>query len=137
MDSYRVSQAAALLGVSDDSVRRLIDAGTLPATKDEAGRTVVAGPDLAVYAASRPSALEAHFGGEVSARNRLVGIVTDVRSDSVMSQVQLRCGPFTITSLISTDAVRAQGLEVGRLAVAVIKSTTVILETAPQEKNTR
>lgn len=130
MDQFRVSQAAALLGISDDSVRRLLDAGTLPSGSDDAGRLVIPGDALAAFADSRPSAIDASFGADISARNRLVGIITDVRSDAVMSQVQLRCGPFTITSLISTDAVHAQGLTVGRMAVAIIKSTTVMIETS-------
>lgn len=132
MQGYRISQAAALLGVSDDTVRRLVDAGRLPTSSDEAGRKIVPGPDLAAYAESQPTMADVGLGHQVSARNRLVGIVTKVTSDTVMSEVQLRCGPFTITSLISTDSVRRLGLAVGRPAVAVIKATTVIVETEEQ-----
>ncbi|TDO94576.1 TOBE domain-containing protein [Enemella evansiae] len=128
MRNYRVSEAAALLGVSDDTVRRLVDSGQVPAETDSAGRLTIPGPDLAAYAESRPQAAEDPFGGALSARNRLTGIVTEVRTDGVMGQVQLRCGPHRITSLISADSVRDLGLEPGALAVAVIKATTVIIE---------
>lgn len=134
MVAYRIAEAAALLGVSDDTVRRLVDAKKLPAGVDEQNRKVVDGAALAAYADSQPSAPEDTFGSKVSARNRLVGLVTQVRTDGVMGQVQLRCGSFTITSLISADSVRELGLEVGSLAVAVVKSTNVIIETPEETK---
>ena len=62
------------------------------------------------------------------ARNRMVGLVTDVRVDAVMAQVQMRCGPFTITSLMSADSARDLDLRRGVLAAAVVKSTTVVVE---------
>ena len=64
-----------------------------------------------------------------SARNRFVGLVTEVISDTVMSQVELQCGPFRVVSLLSTEAVRELGLEPGSVAVAVVKATNVIVET--------
>jgi molybdopterin-binding protein len=64
-----------------------------------------------------------------SARNRFVGLVTDVQMDGVMAQVELQCGPFRVVSLMSSEAVRDLQLEQGSVAVAVIKSTTVIVET--------
>ena len=69
-------------------------------------------------------------GGQTSARNRLVGLVTKVTSDRVMSQVEMQCGPFRIVSLMSTEAVGDLGLEPGVVAVAVVKATTVIVEAA-------
>ena len=64
-----------------------------------------------------------------SARNRLVGLVTAVTADTVMAQVEMQCGPHRVVSLMSTEAVRELGLEPGVLAVAVIKSTNVVVET--------
>jgi molybdopterin-binding protein len=64
-----------------------------------------------------------------SARNRFVGLVTQVVSDKVMSQVELQCGPFRVVSLMSTEAVRELALEPGSVAVAVVKATNVMLET--------
>lgn len=129
MVEYRIAEAATLLGTSDDTVRRLVDAGKLPSHLDAQQRKVIGGAALAAYAAAQPSAHEETFGSKVSARNRLVGLVTEVKTDGVMGQVKMRCGPFTLTSLISADSVRELGLEPGSLAVAVVKSTNVIIET--------
>ena len=73
-------------------------------------------------------------GGVVSsARNRFVGLVTDIKADAVMAQVELQCGPFRVVSLMSSEAVRDLGIELGSVAVAVIKSTNVIVETTKGE----
>ena len=129
MAEFRIAEASALLGVSDDTVRRLIDAGRLPERLDTHNRKGIDGAALAAYAAAQPSAPEETFGSKVSARNRLVGLVTEVKTDGVMGQVKMRCGPYTITSLISADSVRELELQPGSLAVAVVKSTNVIIET--------
>lgn len=129
MAEFRIAEASALLGVSDDTVRRLIDAGRLPERLDTRNRKVIDGAALAAYAAAQPSAPEETFGSKISARNRLVGLVTEVKTDGVMGQVKMRCGPYTITSLISADSLRELELQPGSLAVAVVKSTNVIIET--------
>jgi len=64
-----------------------------------------------------------------SDRNRFAGLVTRVVTDTVMAQVEMQCGPFTVVSLMSSDAVRELKLEPGSIAVAVVKATTVIVET--------
>jgi molybdopterin-binding protein len=64
-----------------------------------------------------------------SARNRFVGLVTSIVADTVMAQVELQCGPFRVVSLMSSEAVRELGLEVGDRALAVVKATTVVVET--------
>ena len=125
---YRISEAAVLLGVSDDTVRRWVAAGTLAVTQDSAGRQVVDGADLAREAARIATPTEDPTGIGSSARNRFTGLVTKVTSDTVMSQVELQCGRNRVVSLMSTEAVRELGLEVGSLAVAVVKATTVIVE---------
>lgn len=129
MTQIRISQAAQLLGVSDDTVRRLIDQGVLDAEKDDAGRKVIAGADLAAYARDSATAAQDPSGIGRSARNRLVGLVTSITQDTVMAQVEMQAGPHRVVSLISAEAVRDLDLAVGSLAVAVIKSTNVIIET--------
>ncbi|WP_072802097.1 TOBE domain-containing protein [Rhodococcoides yunnanense] len=124
----RVKDAAALLGVSDDTVRRWIDSDALVSHKDDSGRKVVDGPDLARFAREHASPPPDPTGTGSSARNRLVGLVTKVTSDTVMSEVEMQCGPFTVVSLMSTESVRTLELEPGKLAVAVVKATTVIVE---------
>ena len=128
MPQYRISQAAALLGVSDDTVRRWIDSGRLPATVGE-GPTTIDGADLAARAQLVATAPDLGTPVAESARNRLTGIVTRVVKDTVMSQVDLQCGPFRIVSLMSTEAATELGLEPGVLAVAAVKSTNVVIET--------
>jgi molybdopterin-binding protein len=129
----RIRDAASFLGVSDDTVRRLVDAGVLHASTDETGRKVIDGLSLAQYARDNSAATPEPFGVSSSARNRFVGLVTEIKSDDVMSQVELQCGPYRVVSLLSTEAVRDLGLERGSVAVAVIKSTNVILETGKDE----
>lgn len=123
---FRISEAADLLGVSVDTVRRWIDAGRLPAVRDENGHRTVDGVDLAGFV--RSQAANDEQGSESSARNRLRGIVTAVVKDTVMAQVDIQAGPFRVVSLMSREAVEALDLRVGSVAVAVIKSTTVVVE---------
>lgn len=129
MPAIRIRDAAAVLGVSDDTVRRWIDSGALASFNDESGRKVIAGDVLAEFARDHASPPPDPLGVGSSARNRLVGLVTKVTADQVMSEVQMQCGPFTVVSLMSTESARQLGLEAGVLAVAVIKATNVIIET--------
>ena len=128
MTQMRVSEAAELLAVSPDTVRRWIEGGRLSATKGE-GVTLVDGTDLARLAqevAHPPTVGVVH---DESARNRMRGIVTEVQRDGVMAQVSLQAGPFRVVSLMSREAADALGLEAGVVAVASIKSTNVVIGT--------
>jgi len=126
---FRVSEAAALLGVSDDTVRRWADSGRLTLVKGENGPSLVDGVELAALAQSNAQDAATETGGSrSSARNRLRGIVTKVTKDTVMAQVELQAGPFRVVSLMSREAVDDLGLEVGSLAIASVKSTTVVVE---------
>ncbi len=129
MTDYRVAEAAELLGVSTDTVRRWIDGGRVAARTEE-GRTVVPGADLAALAASLVDDAERERtrSGEVSARNRMTGIVTRVLADTVMAQVEMVCGPYRVVSLMSAEAAAELGLEPGARAIASVKSTNVVVE---------
>ncbi|MFC9515624.1 molybdopterin-binding protein [Nocardiaceae bacterium NPDC056970] len=130
MPDIRIRDAAQLLGVSDDTVRRWIDAGTLASHKDEAGRMVVDGRQLAEFARAHAApAPENPLGVGSSARNRFTGLVTRVVADGVMAQVEMQCGPFSVVSLMSAESATELKLEPGSIAVAVVKATTVIVET--------
>ena len=135
MTEFRISEAAALLGVSDDTVRRWGDTGKLRIRKADSGRQVVEGVDLVplMTDAAADSPLEAAFPhARASARNRLTGIITAVTKDTVMAQVDLQAGPFRIVSLMSREAADELGLEPGMLAVASVKATVVVVE-LPEE----
>ena len=123
--SYRIAEAAALLGVSDDTVRRWVDSGRLPARREGSGPAVVDGADLARVATALHEAPEHGATRGSSARNRLAGIVTRVVRDTVMAQVEIQAGPFRLVSLMSREAADELGLEVGVRAVATVKATQV------------
>jgi molybdopterin-binding protein len=125
--TYRIAEAAALLGVSDDTVRRWIDGGRLPAHRDGNGPAMVDGADLALVATQLR---EAPVPGTTpsSARNRLAGIVTRVVRDTVMAQVEIQAGPFRLVSLMSREAADELGLEIGVRAVATVKATQVSVD---------
>jgi len=133
MPQMRIRDAAGFLGVSDDTVRRWIEVGSLTSTNDASGRKVIDGYELAMFARSQSTTAPNPLGVASSARNRFVGLVTDIRVDAVMAQVELQCGPFRVVSLMSSDAVRELKLVLGSVAVAVVKSTTVIVETPEGE----
>ena len=126
----RIRDAADLLGVSDDTVRRWIDDGVLPSSHDQSGRKIIPGDALAEFAVAHSgSAPKDPLSVASSARNRFTGLVTRVVIDGVMAQVEMKCGPFTVVSLMSAEAARELELEPGSVAVAVVKATTVIVET--------
>jgi molybdopterin-binding protein len=125
--TYRIADAAELLGVSDDTVRRWIDSGRLPASREGGGPAVVDGVDLARLASRLREAPEPGATPS-SARNRLTGIVTNVVKDTVMAQVEIQAGPFRVVSLMSREAADELGLEVGVRAVATVKATQVSVD---------
>lgn len=127
MPSYKIADAARLLGVSDDTVRRWIDQGGLP-TADGAP-IQIPGEALAERATELARAASDPTDVLSSARNRFVGLVTRVQVDGLMAQVDIQAGPHRVVSLLSAEAVADLGLEVGSLAVAVVKATNVIVET--------
>lgn len=128
MTDLRVSEAADLLGVSDDTIRRWADAGRITISKADSGRQVVDGAELAALAQEIASGSALEAAARVSTRNRITGIVTRVTKDTVMAQVELQAGRFRIVSLISREAVDELGLEVGSVAAATVKATSVGIE---------
>jgi molybdopterin-binding protein len=131
MAVYRFAEAAALLGVSDDTMRRWSEGGRFETSRTSDGHAGVEGVELAALArdvAALPTDAPQASPNRTSARNSLRGIVTAVKRDAVMAQVDMCCGPYRVVSLMSREAADALGLEPGVIAVASIKATNVVVE---------
>lgn len=138
MPTFRIKEAAELLGVSDDTLRRWAEAGRIEASTD-GGRLTVSGADLARLAEDLAATSERPRERRVvaaSARNRFTGLVTKVTRDSVMAQVEIQAGPHRVVSLMSREAADELQLEPGVIAVAAIKATNVVVE-VPEASATR
>jgi molybdopterin-binding protein len=128
MQGFRMGEAAALLGVSVDTVRRWADDGRLKTSRTGGGHRLVDAPDLARLAKELGDAPEPGTTVGASARNRFTGLVTRVERDGVMAQVDIQAGPFRVVSLMSREAADELGLEPGVVAVATVKATNVVVE---------
>lgn len=127
MQSYTIGQAARLLGVSPDTARRWADAGRVETHRDESGRRLIAGPDLAAFSVELAAQSQGEEGEEpyTSVRNSFPGIVTAVKLGDIAAQVEIQAGPHRLVSLLTREAVEELGLEVGMRATARVKSTSV------------
>jgi molybdopterin-binding protein len=131
MPMFRIKEAADLLGVSDDTVRRWADGGRIETTTDDSGRQAIDGAMLARFAeelAQDAARLQTRDISAESVRNRFSGLVTRVVRDTVMAQVDIQAGPHRFVSLMSCEAADELGLEPGVLAVAAVKATSVFVE---------
>jgi molybdopterin-binding protein len=131
MPTFRIKEAAGLLGVSTDTLRRWAEGGRIDTITDASGRLAVDGAELARFA--RDLAASGDQGEDRmvvahSARNRFSGLISRVVRDTVMAQVEIQAGPHRIVSLLSREAADELGLEPGMLAVAAIKATNVSVE---------
>ncbi|WP_432052667.1 TOBE domain-containing protein [Streptomyces xiamenensis] len=131
MRSYTIGRAARLLGVSPDTVRRWADAGRLPTRRDEAGKRLIEGPDLAAFAVALATAGADDDGTDEpysSTRNAFPGIITAVKLGDVAAQVDIQAGPHRLVSLLTREAVEELGLAVGMEATARVKATSVHID---------
>ena len=120
MYKFKIGEAAQLLGVSTDTVRRWADSGRLLTERTEGGHRLIDGTDLAKLAQEFSDSNE-QDGATLSARNRFTGLITRVVADGVMA-------PHRVVSLISAEAAEELGLKPGALAVAAVKATNVVIE---------
>ena len=130
MTTFTVGQAAELLGVSADTVRRWVDNGDIRAARSSGGRRRLDGAALARFSAKRAANPSPVPFAESSARNHFPGLVTKVTKDKVMAQVEIQAGPFRVVSLMSREAADELGLAPGVMTVASVKSTNVVVELA-------
>jgi molybdopterin-binding protein len=128
MPEYRVSEVAEVMGVSVDTVRRLVDSGQVRTTLSPGGQRVVDGGDLARFLAEQGTAALRGPGLRESARNHFPGIVTRVIKDGIMAQVDIQAGPHRVVSLMTREAAEELKLEPGVRAIAAVKSTNVVVE---------
>jgi molybdopterin-binding protein len=128
MTTYRVSQAAELLGVSDDTVRRWTDAGRLASNLGPDGRRSIDGVELARFAVEIARTQVPERPQAQSARNRFPGIVTKVIKDKVVAQIEVQAGPHRFVSLITREAADELHLAPGVMVDAVVKATNVGVE---------
>ncbi len=128
MSEFRIGQAAELLAVSPDTVRRLADAGEIKTRRTTGGHRVVDGATLARFLVEHTGIPAAGAIVGQSARNRFPGIITRVVKDQVAAQVEVQAGPHRVVSLMTAEAVDELGLEPGMLAVAAVKATQVVVE---------
>ena len=126
MSDLRIGQVANLLAISTDTVRTWIDDGKIPSSRTSGGHRIIKGSDLASFLTK--SDHDPSVTSHLSARNRFLGIVTNVKKDNVMAQIEIQAGGQRIVSLISSEAAEAMNLKPGVIAAAVIKSTNVVVE---------
>ncbi len=122
-DTYTASEAAQRLGISLDTLRRWDRDGRITVQRDARNRRVVPVGEV--------DRLRAEGGGQaLSARNHLIGTVSEVKVDGLMAQVEiLVTEPSRIVALVTRDAIEELGLKVGGSATAVVKSTSVMVQT--------
>ena len=131
MLNIKMGEAAVVLGVSADTVRRLADAGTIKTRRSRGGQRLVDGASLARHLAKQDSPVRQNGSSQQSMRNRLPGIVIRVVKDKVAAQVEIQAGPHRMVSLLTREAVDSLGLKPGMMAIATIKATNVSVEVAP------
>jgi molybdopterin-binding protein len=122
-ETYSASEAAAFLGISLDTLRRWDRAGRITVTRDARNRRVVSARELDRFRGDGE-------GTHISARNRLHGVVTDVKTDGLMAQVELIVNePVRLVAVVTRDAVEEIGLKPGMATTAIVKSTNVMIQT--------
>ena len=131
MHEFKIGDAAAVLGVSPDTLRRLADAGTVKTRRTRGGQRLVEGRSLAAYLAKRDRHVGEDASSRQSVRNRLPGIITRVLKDKVAAHVEIQAGPFRVVSLLTREAVDALALAPGMMAIATVKATNVGVELPP------
>lgn len=136
MPTFLIKEAAGLLGVSTDTLRRWADAGRIATINEPSGRLAIEGKELARFAqelAQPASHGQSRAVMAESVRNRFSGLVTRVVRDTVMAQVEIQAGPHRFVSLLSREAADELSLEPGMLAIAAVKATNVSVE-LPQSR---
>jgi molybdopterin-binding protein len=123
-NSYRIGEAAELLGVRVETLRRWERDGKLRTTRTSGGQRRVAGTEVARLIASKQQKQPI---AAASARNRFPGVITDVKVDGLAATVEIQAGPNRVLAFITREAVEEMGLRPGMEAVATVKATSVMV----------
>jgi len=126
--ALRIGQAAEILGVSVDTVRRWAANGTVKTTRSDGGQRLIAAAELRRLVGARRKTAPQRTIVAQSARNRFPGVVTRVEVDRVAALVEVQAGPHRLVSLLTAEAVRELGLEPGVQVIAVVKATNVMID---------
>ena len=127
-ERIRLGEAAEILGVSPDTVRRWSDDGQLPAERSPGGQRLVRRADVARLLSDRRRSGQERPNVAQSARNRFAGVLTRIERDPIVGLIEVQAGPHRVVSLMTAEAIDELGLEVGSEAVCVVKATNVIVE---------
>ena len=133
--ALRVGQAAEMLQVSIETLRRWEVEGRLRMDRSAGGQRMVPIGEITRLLAERRAQATARAAVSGSARNRFPGIVTRIEKDRVAAVVEVIAGPHRMVSLMTAEAVDELGLEVGDEAVCVVKATNVIVEVAARKES--
>jgi len=128
MAGYRIGEAAKLLGVRVETLRRWERAGTLTVERTSGGQRTVPEAEVARLLAERRA--EKPTPAHTSRRNAFPGVITKVTRDKVSALVEIQAGPHRVVSLITREAADELGLQPGMEAVATVKATSVMVEVA-------
>jgi molybdopterin-binding protein len=126
--SIRIGRAAEMLGVTVDTIRRWADEGKIESVRSPGGQRLIPIEDITRLIGERRRAVADRPIVARSARNRFAGIVTRIETDRIAAVVEIFAGPHRIVSLMTAEAVDELGLRIGDEAIAVVKSTNVIVE---------
>ncbi|HEV2009503.1 MAG TPA: helix-turn-helix transcriptional regulator [Candidatus Limnocylindria bacterium] len=124
----RIGQAAEVLGVSVDTIRRWAEDGTLKTTRTGGGQRLVSAAEVRRMLDARRKAAPQRPIAAQSARNRFPGVVTKVEADRVAAIVEVQAGPHRLVSLLTAEAVRELKLAPGVQVIAVVKATNVMID---------
>jgi molybdopterin-binding protein len=125
--SVRIGEAAEMLGVSVETVRRWQDDGRLGGSRTAGGQRLISLPDVHRVLTERREAADRPIVAQ-SARNRFPGVITRIEKDRVAAIVEIQAGPHRLVSLMTAEAIDDMGIKVGDEAIGVVKATNVIVE---------
>jgi molybdopterin-binding protein len=124
-ETYRIGEAAAMLGVRIETLRRWEREGVLTMQRTSGGQRLVPAAEVARLLGERRGHAKVTAG---SVRNRLPGIVTEIKRDKLAATVEILAGPYRLLAFVTREAVDEMGLKPGMHAVATVKATNVMVE---------